>query len=250
MSAFAAGLRRHGWKTTIAPAYAGGMRADLCVTWGVRRRDQHLRAMSEGAEICVLERGYVGDRLHWSSVSFGGGLNGRALFRGPFSDGTRWGEHFAKYMQPWRQKPDGYVLVCGQVSGDCSLKGVDIDRWYADTIAELRAAGHDVRFRPHPLQGKPAPRLLPPLAEDLAGARYVVTFNSNSGVDAVLAGVPTVAQDEGSMVYSIAGHDRLAMPPTPYRTSWAHALAWCQWSREEMERGDCWEAVGMVRANA
>jgi hypothetical protein len=46
------------------------------------------------------------------------------------------------------------------------------------------------------------------------------------------------------MAWDVTGHE-LEMPPTPDRTAWAHALAWKQWSREEMESGFCQEAIGL-----
>ena len=45
-------------------------------------------------------RGVDPHRFKWTSVSFGGALNGRAEFRGPFHDGSRWERHHAHLMQP------------------------------------------------------------------------------------------------------------------------------------------------------
>src|SRR5690606_3275524 len=115
--AFAAGLQRHGWQTVIADHY---QRCDLLVVWGVRRQVDIQAHRRRGGDVCVLERGYIGDRFVWSSVSFGGGLNGRAEFRGPRDDATRFETHFARLMKPWRAG-DGYALLIGQVAGDMSL---------------------------------------------------------------------------------------------------------------------------------
>src|SRR5690606_28831613 len=73
--AFGKGLEKHGWTVT----YGSATRAcDLLVLWGVRRRDWIARQKAAGGEVCILERGYLGDRFFWTSVSFGGELNGRA----------------------------------------------------------------------------------------------------------------------------------------------------------------------------
>lgn len=232
--AFADGLRRHGWKVRVASQPAT---CDLLVMWGVRRSDWTRRQKASGGEVCILERGYLPDRFEYASVSFGGRLNGRAEFRGPFHDGSRWEKHFAHHMQPWRVR-DGYALVLGQVPGDMSISGADIHGFYQRAERAFKALGYQTRFRPHPNK-RPAK----PLADDLAGAAVAVTYNSNSGVDAVLAGVPTVAMDEGSMAWAVAGHE-LAVPPTPDRVGWAYRLAWCQWRKEEMASGECWAAIG------
>ena len=79
------------------------------------------------------------------------------------------------------------------------------------------------------------------LADCLADARWVVTFNSNSGVDAVLAGVPTVAVDQGAMAWAVTGRDPTVQPPTPDRSTWAAELAWCQWTLDEIKKGVAWD---------
>ncbi len=55
----------------------------------------------------------------------------------------------------------------------------------------------------------------------LAGARAVITFNSNTGVEAVLAGKPTVAIDEGSMAWPVTAHEIIDYPKEPNRLTWA-----------------------------
>jgi hypothetical protein len=222
----------------------------LCL-WGVRNQLAIKAQKRAGGEVCILERGYVGDRFEWTSVSFGGGLNGRAEFRGPFHDGSRWERHHAHLLKPWRRR-DGYALLIGQVPGDQSIAGVDIDGWYRRTAAELKSAGWDVRFRPHPVavqrgysSGVPGvPTIGGDLAGALEGAAVTVTFNSNTGVESVLAGVPTITMDQGAMAYPVTGHELGKMPSTPDRTGWAYALAWKQWRMEEMLSGACWVACG------
>jgi hypothetical protein len=241
---FIEGLRRHGWQAEVSNSVE---RCDLFVLWGARRTALMDKARARGAEICVLERAYLGDRFQWLSVSFGGGLNGRATFRGPFEDGTRWDRHFAHLMQPWQARPEGYALIMEQVPGDTAVTNVDLPHFYQR--ARLALQDHmPVKQRPHP---NVSPRngqvaidaARGSLAQDLAGARCVVTWNSNSGVDAVLAGVPTIAMDKGSMAWAVAGH-ALEIPPTPDRSAWAHRLAWCQWSKDELASGACWDAIG------
>lgn len=253
-TAFAEGLRRHGWSVEVRPDWPssdGRLNHDLLVLWGVRRRDAIERQKAAGGEVCILERGYVGDRFHWTSVSFGGGLNGRAEFRGERSDQSRFDEHFGHLMRPWRDK-EGYALLVGQVPGDMSLSpvGGSLAEWYARTARELIVHGHDVRFRPHPLAGRHGPikgvegaRIIDgTLEEALAGASIAVTFNSNTGVESVLAGIPTVAMDIGSMAWPVTSHE-FGETITPDRSQWAAEIAWKQWSMAELESGYCWEVV-------
>lgn len=239
--AFAEGLRRHGWAVSFEKSPRP---ADLIVLWGVRHVAEAKRA---GGEICVLERAYLGERFNWTSVSFGGGLNGRGVFRGPFEDPSRWNTYFTQLMKPWRDNPDGYALIMGQVPGDQSIAGVDMPAFYDRAHVAFRKLGIPVKMRHHPnvTPAKGADRMAAAaqsLIDDLNGAKCAITWNSNSAVDAVLAGVPAVAMDRGSMAWDVTGHE-LTVPPMPDRAAWSHRLAWCQWRRHEMLTGECWEVV-------
>lgn len=248
--AFAAGLRHHGWQVETARQPIG--KNDLVVIWGVRNQALIAEEKRKGVQLCVLERGYLGDRFKWTSVSFGGGLNGRGEFRGVSKDRSRFKEHHADLMRPWSSRA-GYTLLIGQVPNDMSLKAVygRLDRWYRETASLLVKAGHDVRFRPHPgatarglVESVPgAPSIGGTLEAAIAGAGLVVTFNSNTAVEAGLAGVPTVTIDEGSMAWEVTGHDPVGPRLHPSRGRWAAELAWKQWSVNEMETGRCWDAV-------
>jgi hypothetical protein len=82
-----------------------------------------------------------------------------------------------------------------------------------------------------------------PLQDALARAAVVVTWNSNTGVDALLAGKPVVALGEGAMAAPLAARE-LGGRCDPDREAWAHALAWKQWTLDEIRSGDA--LVGVV----
>src|SRR5690606_8866320 len=117
--------------------------------------------------------------------------------------------------------------------------------WYAEAVRQAQAAyGLPVKFRPHPravakgYQQRPsnAEPSTGSLAEALADAHVAVTWNSNSAVDAVLAGVPTVAVDAGSMAWDVAAHS-IGTIVRPDRSNWMVRLAWSQWSLDEIASG-------------
>jgi len=243
---FGDGLKRHGWTVE----YNTGRRADLLVLWGVRNQGAIRAQKAAGGEVCVLERGYLGDRFKWTSVSFGGGLNGRGIYKGP-DDPVRFDRHFGGLMRPWRDNEDGYGLILGQVVGDMSVDGVDVARHWAKWADDLKALGIDPAFRGHPLASRTSCGFAGAMAqgqsldEALAAARLAVTWNSNAAVEAVLAGVPAITMDKGAMAWEVTGHDIMAPPPKPDRTVWAAALAWKQWTLDEMSSGYCWEMAGL-----
>lgn len=244
VSRFARGILAHGDSAIVIDrAPVPEVHAfDAVACWGWRLGQ---RLMNRGfARVFVLERGYVGDRFEWTSIGLNG-LNGRARFPTLDDAGDRWDSHFAELMSPWKYRPDGYALIMGQVPSDCAVRDINFRSWVRSAAGQLgKRFAHDrIKFRPHPM----APNVradvrstLGSLADDLAGASLAVTFNSNSGVDAVLAGVPTVAVDRGSMAYPVAAHTVAEEDRRPDRTAWAHAIAWAQWLPRELESGEAW----------
>lgn len=234
--AMADGIRRHGHEVHVTPNVEDAF-GDVAICWGWRI-GQHLREI--GFDVLVMERGYIGDRFEYSSLAWNG-LNGRGVLNLPHYDPNRWETLFAHFMKPWRVFA-GYTLLMGQVPGDSALSGVNIQQWYRDMAMTFDG---EVMFRRHPMDcvsetPKHCQNLEGSLTGALQGASRVVTFNSSSGVDAVLAGVPTFVFDEGSMAWPVRATP-LALCPD--RTGWSHKLAWRQWSREEIASGDAWEVV-------
>ena len=248
--AFMAGLRAHG----IEPEErkSGNWRAsDLAVVWGHRDHALHEIQRATGGRYLVLERAYIGDiheRRRWCSIGYDG-LNGRADFCNADSPPDRWEKYFSDVMKPWQQGIGDYALVMGQVPGDSSIEGINIDDWYAEAAASLKGDwAYPVMFRPHPVAVERnqvsdvygTTLSVGSLADALAGAACVATWNSNTAVDAVLAGIPTIACDKGSMAWDVAAQDwdHCAQPD---RNQWVANLAYTSWLEKEIADGSAWE---------
>lgn len=239
------GLRRHGIEI-VAPY---DRTADFLVCWSWRTGDR-LRRSGFLNPILVMERGYIGDRMKvWTSLGWDG-LNGRARFPKAQDNGERFWKHHGHLAREWEQI-DGYWLVIGQVLGDTALEHVDFNKWLVETIAGLHRLGMDAKFRPHPeavrrgqsFRVRESYWLDGTLEEAFAGAAAVVTFNSNTGVEAVVAGIPTVTMDEGAMAWPVTSHSIFDEPYMPDRNEWFRDMAWRQWTMEEIETGAAWEVV-------
>lgn len=251
------GLARHGIKTEFAKADrpAGG---DFCVIWGWKQARVIGAAKAAGRPVLVMERGHLPDRMQWTSCGWGG-LGNRATYPNPGDDGERWGMNWGGLLKPWRDAHNGHALLLGQVPGDAALYGLPatFNEWAQATVDALRRAGWlRVVFRPHPLTVRtnivrcPVGATLSTnaaLDDDLAGAALAVGYNSTATVETVLAGVPTVTLDPaGSMAAPVTMH---AIPEygrplaRPSRQEWAHRLAWCQFSVEEIRSGFAWECL-------
>lgn len=238
--AMADGLRVHGEDVERRQIH-DLVDADLAVIWGHGKPDVIRHQKAAGKDYLVMERGYIGDRTKYTSLGFNG-LNGRADFGSPDNPSDRWEKHGFS-MAPWREPHTGeYVLIMGQVPGDQSIQHIDVRSLLhavADSIKHL-----PVCYRPHPLAHEtwaPASVYYGTLQDALAGAERVITINSNSGVDAVLAGVPTVTLDEGSMAWPVTSHDISAPLCYVNRMQWAYNMAYTQWTEGEIRSGEAWE---------
>jgi hypothetical protein len=242
-------MKRHDVILEIA-SFPELIPCDVAVCWNHLNHRLFNRQKAEGAHYLILERGFIGNRTRWTSIGFDG-LNGRADFVVKDMPGDRYHRYFKFQMLPW--KHDGrYVLVNAQCQGDASVTPyVDFKKWAHRTVKQChdRFPGKEVIWRPHPVEvdrgcnyDVPGARssIGRPLAEDMAGACAVITFNNNSGVDAVMAGVPTFALDEGSMARPVAAHNLDDDPIRPNRRQWAWDLAYKQWTMKEIAAGLPW----------
>jgi hypothetical protein len=243
------GLRRHGWTVEYSPHdRPTPPGADMVVCWSVK----HTRAWDwrkeTGGPVLVMERAALQPRTEYVSLGFNG-LAGRGEYCKARDGGLRWRTCFEHLQKPWKEPGDGYALIMGQVIGDAALWGVDFRAWAHNRAVELRALGHRVFYRHHPesLRRRDSwrPSLALPLsgglASSLEGAALVVTYNSTSAVESVLAGVPTVTCDRGSMAWPVTTHAVPADPIRPGRAAWAHDLAWHCFTPAEIESGLAWD---------
>ena len=251
-NALAHGFASHGHQVVRA-GFDEPAPCDVAVIWGWKQP----RVIEATPAVLVAEGAHVGPRLKQVSLGWNG-LGGRATYPECLDTGERWNERYGALMQPWNWR-DGYALVLGQVEGDAALAGICFSAWVQQTVNELAHMGQDVVYRPHPLIRDgwcPSGATLSPgsrmsiggLAKDLAGASFAVTYNSTSAVECVLAGVPTVACDAGSMAWDVTSHCVEEYPIKPDRTPWAHRLAWSQWAWDELANGDAVDALLAVRA--
>lgn len=245
------GLERHGILTTFA-AYDSPEPCDFAVVWGSPIK--HPRVSESVKRVLVMEAGHIGGRdlTRLTYVSCGwNGLGRRGRYPHIFDAGARWSKLYGDFMQPWQIR-EGYALVIGQVPSDAALytlKG-GFEQWAQTQCVALKHEGYAVRFRPHPIAVRNGHITYPTgaeistrsLADDLADASLVVSYNSTVGVESVLAGVPTITMDEGAMAWDVSGH-RLAERITPDRSQWAQWLAYTQWNINEITNGVAWDAL-------
>jgi|GEM_PF-1228501 len=253
--AFARGLQKRKLPYQIFDLESGYQPCDILVTFGIGKRKtargqtvgemimSHQDMVGEGRHL-VIERGFL-NRDRYFMVGWGG-LNGRADFCNARSPGDR----FRKLdinVSPWRSAGN-HIVLCGQIPWDAAVQHTNHIDWCRDTASHLmRLCNRPIVFRPHPMQPDAIDMTSIPvkisknsdLQADLVDAWAVVTFNSNAGVEATLAGIPTFASDVGAMGFSILNKDlaNIDKPAMPDRKQWLFNIAYTQWTLDELAEG-------------
>lgn len=142
-------------------------------------------------------------------------------------------------IEPWRYH-GSHVLICLHGYKFGRPWSIDIEAWNA-SIKRLVRAVTDRPIVVRPKRLNPSERV--PLAEHLEDAWCVVTHSSTIAVAAVLSGVPVFC--EPTCPAAPVGRTDLDIenPTRPEREGWIAALAWRQWSRNEMRSGEAWTHV-------
>lgn len=201
---------------------------------GRRILDEYLAAQIPAV---VIDYGYLKRTNHAHDWKTGhwqisvGGLN-----RLPDDvDGSRF-DALGLTIQERGGNPGGYVLLAVQTPGDAThgMDEVELGRW-CKAMAD-RWPG--LMIRPHPLAADldyGLPRCpAETLTEAMAGARLVVTGNSNTGNDALMAGVPVVGTVPGAAWESLSGE---TLPSLTQRRAHFNRCAWGQWTWDEFRAG-------------
>ena len=236
----ARGLARHG----IRCVDRSDRGADFALTWGVRNR----APWRHHPHVLVLERAYLGDRFQWLSLGWDG-LNGRANFCNVDVPDDRWRLYWRDQMQP--ETPGRGVLLIGQVLGDMAVKDVDLTAWLNTVGQGLNQISQRWSYRPHPealrrAQPQPFTADSRPLDQALAACDRVITYNSNVGVLAAMAGKRVTVENQGAMAFAVAGKGWQADQPLGDRDDWGRRLAYCQWLPDEIMAGDFWPTLKQV----
>jgi hypothetical protein len=236
------GILANGDHATVVHAYRH--KYDASVVWGIRRRWSGY-VLQQGKPVIVVERGYLGERKNtWLSVG-NGGLNGLANFGNENADSDRWDAYWANDVKPWK-KGGKYAIIMGQVPKDSSLYGMCPYAWAKSIYQSAVDKFKKVYFRPHPEAKKVdigLPIIEGDLEEALDDAKCVISYSSNSAVDAVINGIPAITMFKGSMAWDVSTHNFKDKLYKGDRDAWGSRLAYSQWHIEEIRAGLAWEHI-------
>lgn len=201
---------------------------DLVVFWSMRWDAVIQDCKRMGIPFFCLEMGYI-DRENFASVNLNG-LNGRSQLQVP-NNNARCMKH------GWYQKdtkvPGNKIVIMGQMPGDRSLEGININDWALKVHERYKSIGLHTEFKPHPLYRGEIPKI-PIFTGDIhKDASYIVTYSSNSGVDAWLNGVAAIAHSEMSMLWKW-------QHKVGFGNEFINDLSYRQYSLEEFRSGEAW----------
>ena len=144
-----------------------------------------------------------------------------------------------------------YVLLDALSGKYCHWMKMDRFAWIDDTIRAIRSVtDKPILFRPRPSHN-PAPPVPKgtildegPLSQSLAKAAFVVSHGGNIGSDAVMLGRPHVALGPSpALCVSAKRIGEKVVPTETERHRWMKALAYCQYSMDEIADGTMWKWV-------
>ena len=264
-----AGAEALGHQVLVCVPPADGLEScDVLFAWNTARREWwheiRNKTIADGKKFFTMERGWF-DRMDYTQIDHEGfnhtaswahQVSGPAPIDGP--ERFRMLSELLTPRLPVVARDGGYALILGQTGSDTQLRQSEIhhpDTLCASVLANL-PGGLEAKYRRHPLS-KVEPdgieSLDGSLDDALAGARFVITINSNAGNDALWAGVPVLCL--GPALYEIAGAARRTSvatllpdmefmcqgwyPDEKRVLSYFHWLASRQWNRQELEQGDC-----------
>lgn len=168
--------------------------------------------------VLVVDFGYLKREEYWQ-ISLNG-LNQLPPFECP----PRRFAELGLTVEPMRDESKGPAVLAGQLVGDQAHPFDTQKKWDA-----FVASVPDIEYRPHPLmRDEEQEQEFETVEELLARAGKIVTWNSNIGNDALLAGVTVEALAPDAMYKDVTPKNRV---------EYFSRVAYGQWSEEEMKAG-------------
>jgi hypothetical protein len=251
--AMAAGAARHGERVVVSDNWNDTtVRADVAVGYGQRAPELFAAYRAAGHHFVYIDLGYWDRKpLHdylagcHKVVVDARDPNAYLMQRG--HEGRRF-KALGLRVRPWRTTGT-HIVLAGMSAKAARTSGYGYLEFERATATMLRAlTDRPIVYRPKPsgndrtdIKGTRICPTTMTLDDCLADAWAVVTYRSNVGVDALVAGIPIYTVEGAARLLSMPSLDLIRDPPLPdNRSAFMSALAWAQWTPEEMATGACW----------
>lgn len=222
--------------------------ADALVLFGVGGISRDIWDAYEGKPRVLIDKGYARKGFMRVTVNEFHPLKWLASADPPADrlEATGW------VARPYNLMAGEYVLLDGLSGKYCHWMKMDRFAWVDNTIRAIRSlTGAPILFRPRPSHNPPPPApkgtILDrgTLSESLAESHLVISHGGNLGCDAVFAGRCHIALGPSPALCLSATrieHGPLR-PSEQERYRWMKALAYCQYSMDEIADGTMWKWV-------
>lgn len=146
-----------------------------------------------------------------------------------------------------------YILLAGMSAKSAWVNGLAAEQYEREIIVQLKQVSDlPIVYRPKPTwtDARPLPGALysPPqqdLTDILRDAALVVSHHSNTGIDAILQGVPTLTSVACPPWYlsakTVEELETFEPPSQDQRDLWLDRVVYSQWSVEEIGNGTMWK---------
>lgn len=251
--AFSSGLRIFAHKAEVLGPddLDKAIGATVLAIVGVRALKRDFREIKKaGGRIVFIDKGHMG-RGEYVRTSVDTFMPTRYLM-----DMKCPPDRFAKLgIEIKSMRSDGrHIIYAGSSHKYSECRGLGGATEYAQKVLGelMRLSPRAIVYRPKPSWQEATPIegtffSRPPrgLSDELRGAHCLVTHGSNSAVEALLAGIPTIVLGDGVALplskASVQDVEDLYIPTDEERHKWASNLAYCQWSLSELRSGEAWE---------
>lgn len=152
--------------------------------------------------------------------------------------------------EPWRKPdPGAPIILAGMGPKGAHAEGYRPQQWEAQMVKIMRQfTDRPIHYRPKPnwpaatpIPGTVMLNRLAPLEQALAGAHCVVSHHSNTGVEALVAGIPNFTTEGVAVPLSRTDLVKIEDPLlSEHRMQWLADVAWTQFSIAEMASGLAW----------
>lgn len=149
-------------------------------------------------------------------------------------------------LQAWKPRPKhGKILLAGMSEKASHAERIAHQSWERKALEAIRQHSRiPVIYRPkpsckrsQPIQGAGFDKVSP-LAGVFKNCHAVVTRQSNTAIDGLLAGVPVFCEYGAASVLGLSDLSLIETPSYPDgRQQWAEDIAWCQFTPGEIATG-------------
>ena len=239
-----------GEPSGVSVALTDGLRIPMNIM-----RDEY---NAQGKPVLVTDLGYVRRDLGYMQL----GINKLDWLPKGDLPSDRWDKLGVKIQD---RKRGDYILITGQkpYDGSHGMSETQLAAMYSEWVQEIKKhTDRPIVFRPHPkypqmvIDGAkmdvPTDINSGGLDKAIEGAHCVVTYNSTSGTDALIAGKPVFAISSDAQFWHIANHNfaDIENPYFPDDRQWHfNRVAYAQWTVDELQSGEAIEFI-MEQVNA